>query len=620
MLLSMKKACLAAVITLALTLAGGTVSGQEYGVLVNGEELGVSSSALINDNGRLLVPGKSLAHALSAGFSERTEGELLIQKDGRSLTFAGSSLLDNEMPVSIDTTPQFIDGQWLIPLRVTAELLDCTVEWNPTTKMALVWGPTEDVVALDVVGISDFHGALEESGKDPGFAKLGGHLREQYNKNPQGTLILSGGDMFQGSLLSTVSQGRPVLAAMNYTGFDAMTIGNHEFDWGVKVLQELAAQAEFPFLAANLYELQTGDQPEWIKPYIIIEKQGVKIGIIGLVTTETLEIIRPEQMAGLEIRDPAEVLEVMVPEVRKQGAKAIIVLSHLGCPPSDGMLTGEAVELVEAAPDIDALLTAHDHLVIHGEINGVPVTQAGYNGRAVARIRLLFSQEQDRVIKSLTGVTELQPANLVADPDIAAIIQSYLPEIDEARAEIIGKNAYDIQHDRYQVSSLGSFISDVFREVTGSDIAFVNGGGIRTDLASGNITLEKLWAVLPFDNTLVVQDMTGREIIQVLEYGIKNKTFGSIQFSGLRVWYDATRPAGERVTRVTLADNTPLEADKSYQVVINSFLAGGGDGYTMFEDAGQQVNTRLQMRDVLIDHIKTVGTIEFKGDTRFTDK
>ena len=103
------------------------------------------------------------------------------------------------------------------------------------------------------MGISDFHGALEESGKFPGFAKLGGHLREQYNKNPQGTLIQRGGDMFQGSLLSTVSQGRPVLAAMNYTGFDAMTIGNHEFDWGVKFLQELASQADFPFLAANLY-------------------------------------------------------------------------------------------------------------------------------------------------------------------------------------------------------------------------------------------------------------------------------------------------------------------------------------------------------------------------------
>jgi 5'-nucleotidase/UDP-sugar diphosphatase len=615
----LRKTCLITVLAVVLALAGGTAFGQENGVLINGRPLNLPSSSLVNDNGRLLVPGDVWAKALGASFYECPNGELILEKSSHKLTFNASSLMDNEKPVPLESVPQYIEGRWLIPLRVTAELLDCAVEWNPSAGTALVWGPTGDVVALDVLGISDFHGALEESGKDPGFAKLGGFLRDQQAKNPQGTLILSGGDMFQGSLLSTVSQGRPVIAAMNATGFDVMAIGNHEFDWGYKILQEQAGQAEFPFLAANLFDTQTGEQPDGIEPYIIIERQGVKLSIIGLVTTETLEIVHPGHLAGLEIRDPAEVLKTLVPEMRQQGAEVIIVLSHLGCSPSDGGLTGEAVELVKAVPDIDALLTAHTHLVLEGEIDGVPVTQAGHNGRAAASIRLLYSQEQDQVIKSLTRVTELIPANLTPDPEIAAIIDGYTPEIQKARNEVIGKNLYDLHHERYQVSSLGSFISDVIREATVSDIAFLNGGGVRTDLMSVKVTLEKIWEIVPFDNTLVTLDMTGEEILQVLEYGIMNQTFGSVQFSGLKVWYDANQPAGKRVTRVTLPDNTPLEAASSYRVVINDFMAGGGDGYTMFKEAGPQVNTGIVLRDMLIDRIKALGTIEFKGDTRFVD-
>lgn len=605
------------VLTLTLVLAGftGVAWGQEGSVLINGANLDMPKASLLNDNGHLLVPGDALAKVLGASFSQQENGDLLVQKAGRTLVFSGSTLVSDQKPISLAAGPRDIGGKWFIPLRVTAEMLNCTVEWNAVNHTASVWGSTVDVVALDILGINDFHGALEESGKDPGFAKLGSYLKEQHDQNPEGTLILSAGDMFQGSVFSTVLKGKPVAAAMNEIGFDAMALGNHDFDWNIKTLQERRGQAKFPFLAANVMDCKTGSQPEGIEPFVIVEKQGIKVGVIGLVTPETPEITNPEQIVGLEFNDPVTVLQTVIPQVRQQGAEVIVVLSHLGCIPSNGQLIGEAVELPMVG--IDALLTGHSHQKLAGEIKGIPVVQAAYNGRSAASIRLLYSRGQNSVIKSLSNVTDLNPADMTEDPGIADVIKGYRSEVKFAEDEIIGKNLYTLNHDRYQVSPLGSWASDVIRQSTSGDIAFLNGGGLRTDLLAGNITLGQIMAIMPFDNNLVLQEMTGEDILKVLEYGINNQKYGSVQFSGLKVSYDVAKPAGQRVTAVTLSDNEPLAKDKSYQVVTNDFMAGGGDGYTMFKEAGTpQINTKKLLRNVVIDQIKRSGTVAFKDDQR----
>ena len=617
----LKKTCLTLLLTFTLILSGftGSAWGQENGVQVNGAQLDLSAS-LVNDNGRLLVPAEALVKTLEASFSQRENGELLIQKTDRTLVFSNSTLLCNGRPISLETKPRTIGGVWFLPLRVTAESLDCTVEWNAVSQTAQVWGPTSDVAVIDILGINDFHGALEESGKDPGLAKLGSYLRQNHDRNPEGTLILSAGDMFQGSMLSTVLKGKPVTAAMNDIGFDAMALGNHEFDWGIKTLQGLKDLADFPFLAANLFDRRTGEQPEGIEPYVVIKRQGTTIGIIGLITLETLECTSSERLTGLEIRDPAMVLRNTIPKVRQQGAEVVVVLSHLGCSLVNGQLTGEAVELVKAVPGIDALLAGHSHQMLAGEIQGVPVVQAAYNGRAVESIRLFYSRGQKQLLESLGTVADIIPANLMPDPGVSAIIDSYGSEVKSAQSVILGQNLSELAHDRYQVSPVGCWVSDVIRQAASADVAFLNGGSLRTPLPAGNLTVGQFWNLVPFDNTMVLQEMTGTDILKVLEYGINNAKYGSIQFSGLKVHYDAAKPAGQRVFAITLADKTPLVREKSYRVVANDFIAGGGDGFIMFREAGTpQINTNQVVRNVLMDYIKQTGTVDFKDDQRFIE-
>jgi 2',3'-cyclic-nucleotide 2'-phosphodiesterase/3'-nucleotidase len=292
----------------------------------------------------------------------------------------------------------------------------------------------------------------------------------------------------------------------------------------------------------------------------------------------------------------------------------------MGCSPENGQLIGEAVELPSTVPGIDALLTAHSHQKLAGEIKGIPVTQAAYNGRAVASIRLLYSPMQQKVIKGLPKANDLGPANLTEDPDVAAIIKSYKPEVKSLEEEIIGKNVYMLSHDRFQVSPLGCWVADTVRQAVAADIALINGGSLRTDLLAGNISMGHILGIMPFDNYLVLQEMKGEDIIKVLEYGIKNSKYGSIQFSGLKVSYNAAKPEGQRVTSVTLPDNKPLIRDKSYRVATNDFTAGGGDGYTMFKEAGTpQVNTKQLVRDVVIDQIKKSSTVAFKDDQRLIE-
>lgn len=481
-------------------------------------------------------------------------------------------------------------------------------------------GAAPAFVQIDILSVNDFHGALAEAGKNPGAAKLAGWLKAEQAKNPQGTLILSAGDMFQGSVDSNLLYGKTVVDMMNRTGFAAMALGNHEFDWGIGTLQLRARQAGFPFVAANVIENATGKPLDFTKPYIIVEKQGIKIAIVGIATPETAYKTNPKRISNLTFADPAATFRELLPRLKRQ-ADVIVVLAHLGgaVDQASGVLTGEAAEFVAQSTDVDALLTGHSHEGFAVKMNRVPVVQARYNGRAVGKITLLYSIAAKQVLASSAELIDLEPAALTADAGVAKILNAAKAEIEPAKNLVLGKTVRPLSHERRQLSLLGQWSSDVIKQAVGADIALQNGGGLRTSIPAGKVAMGQLYEIMPFDNTLVTAELTGAQILQILEYGIHNQQIGMLQFSGIKVIYDSSLPAGKRVAQVVLSDGRPLQADTVYKVVTNDFMASGGDGYTMFASAGSLTDTCQPVRDVLVDAIRDRQTIDFSGDDRLTE-
>lgn len=494
--------------------------------------------------------------------------------------------------------------------RLTAVLLALALA-------VLVFGAAQaaepGVVALDILLVNDFHGALAASGGNPGAAVLAAYLQAEKAKNPAGTLLLSGGDMFQGSPDSNLLHGKTVVAVMNSVGFDAMTLGNHEFDWGVAVLKDRIAQAAFPLLAANIVDKASGGPVDFVRPYTFIERQGVKIAVVGLITPDTAVTTNPRHVENYTFADPGPVLAALIPELRRQGADLVVALCHLASYP-DVPVSGEAADLVRAAPGVDVVLSAHSHLKVSGDVAGVPVVQAYYNGRSVAKVAVAYSRASRTVLGATTAVADT-PA-LAPDPRVAAIVAASQAEIAPVKNVLLGRSAAVLPHDRHQLSPLGRWAADAMRAAAGTDIAFQNGGGLRAGLPAGVITLGDLYAVLPFDNTLQVAEMTGAQVLAALEHGIANPRFGMLQFSGLTVEYSAAAPPGRRVTAAVLEDGTPIQADRIYTVAVNDFLVAGGDDYVMVKAALRHTDTFRPLRDILAEAVRKAGIIRAPGDGR----
>ena len=469
------------------------------------------------------------------------------------------------------------------------------------------------IVNLDILTVNDFHGALTASDRNPGAAVLAAYLQEQRAKNPAGTLVLSAGDMFQGTPDSNLLHGKTVVEVMNAVGFDAMALGNHEFDWGLAVLKERQAQAAFPMLAANIVDKASGRPADFVQPYIIFEKLGVKIAVVGLITPDTAVTTNPRYVGGLGFADPMAVLTGLITKLKGQGTDIIVVLGHLASYPG-AEPSGEAATLT-AVSGADAIISGHSHLLVAGKVAGVPVVQADYNGRAVGKISLVYSRQERRLLASTVAATKLGPGG-PADLRAAAIVAQAQREVAPLKGEVLGRTENGLAHDRYQLSSLGQWVADVMLEASGADIAFENGGGLRASLPAGTVTMGDLYTVMPFDNTLQVVSMTGTQVRAVLEHGLGNEKFGRLQFAGLKVAFDVSQPEGRRVAAVQLADGSSLEPDTVYRVAVNDFMAAGGDDYTMIKAAAAVADTYRQLRDVLAEAIRKAGVIRFGGDDR----
>lgn len=523
-------------------------------------------------------------------------------------------------PLKAEIFEKVKEGKIKIPTSMDGRTLNIrALNVNDAAKLGEVKGTT----VITLLTVNDFHGTLTGDGKkNPGAAKLVGFLKNEEKRNPKGTLILSAGDMYQGSADSNLMYGKPVVTMMNAGGFDAMTIGNHEFDWGIDKLKDRVADSDFPFVAANIIEKATGKTPDFVDPYVIINKNGINVGIIGVATPETATKAKPELVEPYDFIDPAEAVNKIVPEVKKAGADIIVVLGHIGAyqDSKTGEITGEAAELAKAVTGVDAIISGHTHTTVSGVINNIPVVQAYYNGRSAGVVDIFINSETKEVIKKNQYIDN-SVIKAVDDANTANWFNYIQKIIGPIKNEVIGKATADFPHSPKdtQTTLLGNWVTDVMRKAVNADIAIQNGGGLRRDLPAGDVTMGVMYEIMPFDNTLYTVDLTGKQVKAAIEHGIMSESFAPGQISGVMVKYDSAKPAGERVLEIKLTDGTPLDDNKLYNVVTNDFQASGGDEYVMFKEGINGKDTSIPVRDILVDEIKAKGEISPADDGRLTD-
>ena len=486
--------------------------------------------------------------------------------------------------------------------RFTVSLFLLIVALFPTVSPA-VQGSAP--VSITVLHLNDTHGhilpfpnkTLDERNPVGGAARFARMIQDARAVDPEGTLLLSAGDMFQGTPISNLHHGRPVIEIMNGLRFDAMVVGNHEFDWGQNVLHEMISQAEFPFLSCNIKDMR-GGSPQGIKPYIILSRKGLKIAIIGTTTTETPYSTKPGNAAGLAFEDPAKLLPSLIAEVRSQGAGLVILLSHLG------LNADEA--LAAKVSGIDVIVGGHSHTVVPRpvRIGKTLIVQAGSYGMYLGVLRLTVDPASGTV--STPDADELSLVSsapgLPIDEKTDSIVKMYYEKIKEEFSRPAGSSLVDLQRNPREESNVGDLVTDAMREASGADIAFQNGGGIRADLPHGELTMEAVFTLLPFDNMIVTMDLTGEQIRRALSRSIDGSR-QILQVSGLRFLYDPSKPAGNRITDIALSTG-PLVPDKTYRVAVNDFLAAGGDGFTEFKE-GRNPLVEDSLRDAVVSYLKT---------------
>ncbi|WP_306667160.1 bifunctional metallophosphatase/5'-nucleotidase [Phascolarctobacterium faecium] len=444
----------------------------------------------------------------------------------------------------------------------------------------------KNFVEIDIYSVNDFHGHLRAEAADPGITVLSGVINELMKQNPVGSLLLGGGDMFSGTIDANEYQGLPVVTAMNKMGFSANTAGNHIFDYPLDVIKRQAAAANFPILGANIVEAAGDRVAEPFKPYVMLQRNGLTIGILGLTTVETKEKASQFNLQKVKILPPEQIAQVYVDELRRQGAQIIVLLTHIGSSQGENNgITGEIVPILQKIHGVDAVVTGHSHLCVSGTYGDIPVIQAGCYGEAVGRINLLYSMAAQKVVSANSRIYKLSELPRVQDNAMERFLEPIFKNIDSKYNEILAVNSQVLTNDRNGESRVGDFFMDVLKNGFKADVALYNGGAIRDTLPSGRVTVRDLLKIFPFDSTIYTAEVKGSDLRQVLEHGIGNPDISRLRFSGLQISADIRREEGQRISSVTLSDGSTLADEKYYKVISNDFMFSGGDGFYSLQNA-----------------------------------
>lgn len=475
-------------------------------------------------------------------------------------------------------------------------------------------------VEIRILHVNDFHGfaeAYKPLGSDEllgGIAYLAAKANELRKEKP--SLLLSAGDMIQGNNWANLFQGESVIEWMNEMRFDAMVLGNHEFDFGQEVLKKRISEARFPILGANV------EGVERLKPYVIKELKGIKVALIGVVTEDVPLSTHPRNVAGLNFISPMKIIEKYIKELKNK-VDVMVVLSHSGHP-ADRMLA-------EKVEGIDVIVGGHSHTKITKpvKVGNTIIVQAWEHGKALGVLD--FTIKDGKVIRSEGRLEEIKPEEGREDRATLALLNKYKGKMDAVLNEKIGEAEVDLDGEnvRKRETNLGNFIADIMRRISGADITLINGGGIRTSIKKGEVRVKDVYSVLPFDNYIVAIKLTGQQIREALEHGVsavEDEEGRFPQVSGLTFTYSPSEKRGSRIKEISVVGHS-IDFDREYVVATNDFLAAGGDGYQAFREAikssrdfsvmggmmkGEKVvysDSGRWLRDVVLEYIKELKRI-----------
>lgn len=502
------------------------------------------------------------------------------------------------------------------------------------------------LVNIKILAINDFHGNLEAenltfsplaaSDRIPagGVEYLATHIKNLRVINPkikpQNTVTVSAGDTVGASpLISALFHDEPAIEALNALGLELNAVGNHEFDEGAEELYRKQkggchpvdgcrdgdgfGGAKFKFLAANVINSRN-DKPIF-PAYQVRTFDGVKMAFIGMTLRGTPNLVRSSGIVGLEFKDEAATVNALIPELKKQGIKAIAVILHEGglatgnyngC---DG-ISGAIVDIVKQTdPEVDLFITGHTHQAYNCQIDRRLVTSASFYGRLVSDIDVTLDRGTGDVA-SMRANNVVVTHDVPKDPALTQIVRKYKAIADPLVNRAIGSITANITRaaDRNGISPLGRIIADAQLAATADDTkggavaAFMNSGGIRTDLSSasekGIVTYGQAFAVQPFRNRLVTMTLTGKQIKQLLESQFDNPRIGQnriLQVSqGLTYSYSNSAAVGDRVSNMAIA-GIAIEPDRDYRITVNSYLADGGDNFAVLKEGRDRLEGLLDI-------------------------
>ncbi|MGA2668718.1 MAG: bifunctional UDP-sugar hydrolase/5'-nucleotidase [Ignavibacteria bacterium] len=453
-----------------------------------------------------------------------------------------------------------------------------------------------------------------------GTSSILGYLNKFRNKS---SLVLNAGDDFQGTPISTLTRGRSQIELLNLFGLDAFVLGNHEFDYGQYALDSALQLAKFDYLSANIF--YEPKHSTFGKSYVIKNINGVMIGIIGITEPDLPKGTLPKNINEVIMLNTDSIITVNIGELKKAQCNLIILLTHEGV---------EADKLVAEKfhKDIDVIVGGHSHTPLFRPFidSGVVIVQAGCWGRWLGELNLKVDIIKDTISGYYGKLIETIFDSTIYDRQAEQKVEGMIASIGKDMLKVIGELKSDWKASYSKESNLGQFEADMFRERTGTDIAFINGGGLRKSLANGDITVSDIWEINPFGNDIETFSVSGSMLEQMLINHIRLKMIEQEQqgageildVSGMTYTFNSKKIEEDSLnTEISITfSGQPLDRNKMYSIATNSFVTSQFvNFFGEFPAKPEFKTTGLIDRDIIIDAVKMLKTIDSPLEKRIID-
>jgi 5'-nucleotidase/UDP-sugar diphosphatase len=485
---------------------------------------------------------------------------------------------------------------------------------------------------LTVLYTNDIHAQLDpiEATWLPGKPRVGGMealsgLIARLRDGRDDVLLVDGGDLLTGPAVSTLTRGGGPFDLFDAMGYDAMAIGNHEFDNSVPRLEELIWSTSVPVLAANVY--WRGTDHRFARPYVIVRRGGLRIAVIGVIGSDAALVTLPAQVRDLEFRDPAEEMGPLVARLRPE-VDLVVVLAHEG---KTGPMQLDAesrpdvqrdfdtdIRLAAAVPGMDVLVGGHAHRGIdppyREPTNGTIIVQTFGHATTLGVLDLTLKAEGKGVASYEGRLERVRADSERPMPEVARRAAHWRGVVAAMASQPVCEASAAITRAYAGPSALGNLITDLMREHTQADVALYNAGGLRADLPVGTVTRADVTSTLPFNNRLVLLQLKGAAIRAALEQGLSEE-HGMVQQSGMVVRFDPRAPSGHRLVSATVKGR-PLADDATYLVATIDFLAQGGDSYSSLGSGETAFTAREPIGTQAAEWLRGRGRISPVSDDR----